>query len=281
MALDATNSPELIQETVHTMLVAPLQETSQFLAAGPRIIPTAGPVRLPKLVGKVTPEWYGPNEQIADEDVDFDEVTLMPSTMKSLKVLTKFSNELARQSTVGLEAALREKLVRDVADAVDARLFSAVGDGITTPRGLFAYEGVQKLAVGANLTLDNLMDAQGLALGANSNLQTSKWVLTSAEFINLRKLKDNDGRYMLQPDPTQAGTYTLFGIPVIIKNGISGSALVDFGQIAVATDVAPAVTILDQTFGDFDQQAIRVVYRVDAAPLNPEAIITMTPAAAK
>ncbi|MDF9279419.1 phage major capsid protein [Arthrobacter sp. EH-1B-1] len=276
MALDAANSPELIQETVHTMLIQPLQETSQFLAAGPRIIPTAGPVRLPKITSGAVPEWYGPNELIADDDVLFDEVTLMPSTMKSLKTMTKFSNELARQSVVALESALRERLVSDVAKAVDAHLFGATGDGITTPRGLFAYEGVQNLAVTADLTLDNLMDAQGLALGANSNLGTSKWVLTSAEFISLRKLKDTDGRYLLQPDPTQAGTYVLFGIPVIIKNGIAGSALVDFGQIAVATDVAPAVTVLDQTFGDFDQQAIRVVYRVDAAPLNPEAIVTLT-----
>lgn len=276
MALDATNSPELIQETVQTMLVAPLQATSQFLAAGPRIIPTAGPVRLPKIATGVTPEWYGPNELIDDDDVTFDEVTLMPSTMKSLKTMTKFSNELARQSAVGLESALQERLVSDVAAAVDARLFSAEGDGITTPRGLFAYEGVQNLTVGDTLTLDNLMDAQGLAMGANASLESSKWVLTATEFINLRKLKDGDGRYMLQPDPTQAGTYTLFGIPVIIKNGISGSALVDFAQIAVATDVAPAVTVLDQTFGDYDQQAIRVVYRVDAAPLNPEAIVTLT-----
>lgn len=29
-------------------------------------------------------------------------------------------------------------------------------------------------------------------------------------------------------------------------------ALVDFTQIAVARDVAPSVTILDQTFGDYD-----------------------------
>ena len=34
--------------------------------------------------------------------------------------------------------------------------------------------------------------------------------------------------------------------------------------------------ILDQTFGDYDQQAIRVTARYDAAPLNPEAIVTLT-----
>ena len=52
--------------------------------------------------------------------------------------------------------------------------------------------------------------------------------------------------------------------------------LADFSQIAVARDVAPSVKILDQTFGDYDQQAIRVVARYDAAPLNPEAVVKMT-----
>ena len=49
--------------------------------------------------------------------------------------------------------------------------------------------------------------------------------------------------------------------------------LADFSQIAVARDVAPSVKVLDQTFGDYDQQAIRVVARYDAAPLNPEAVV--------
>ncbi len=50
----------------------------------------------------------------------------------------------------------------------------------------------------------------------------------------------------------------------------------DFSQIAVARDLAPSVKILDQTFGDFDQQAIRVVARYDAAPMNAQAIVTLT-----
>ena len=51
--------------------------------------------------------------------------------------------------------------------------------------------------------------------------------------------------------------------------------LADFLQIAVARDLAPSVKILDQTYGDFDLQAIRVVARYDAAPLNPSAVIVL------
>lgn len=286
MALASTDTPELVQETVSNILVKPLEATSKFLAAGPRIIDTAGPVRIPKLgSGKVATPFLGQNELIPDSDVDFDEIGLMPSTMKAIKTLTKFSNELARQSVISLDSALREKLVSDVANAMDDQLFSASGDGITTPKGLFAYTGTQSVAVGGDLTLDHLLDAQALSMGADANLDASKWVFTSNDFMALRKLKDGQGRYQLQPDPTQPGRFLLFGLPVIVTNRIPNTtgatptgrgALVDFSQITVARDVAPAVTVLSETFGDYDQQAIRVVYRVDAAPVNPEAIVTFS-----
>ena len=112
-----------------------------------------------------------------------------------------------------------------------------------------------------------------------------KWVMTPREFVTLRKLKDGDGRYMLTPDPTQDGVFRLFGAPVVVSGRVpdtGGSsstgraALVDFSQIAVARDVAPSVKILTERYADFDQQAIRVVARYDAAPLNPAAIVTLT-----
>lgn len=54
------------------------------------------------------------------------------------------------------------------------------------------------------------------------------------------------------------------------------AAILAPGQIAVARDSSPSVKILDQTFGDYDQQAIRVTARYDSAPLNAEAIVTLT-----
>ena len=283
MALDSTtNATELTAEQVQTVLVAPLAAKSVFLSAGVRIVDTAGPLRMPKGASPTTPEWYGQNEQIADEDPSFDELSLLPSTMKSVKVLTRFSNELARQSVIALDAALRARLVTDVADVIDAQLLSAGGDGITLPRGLFVYAG-QTLDVDGALTLDSLIDAEGLALAANVNAESLAWVMTSREFIGLRKLKDGNDRYQLQPDPTRAGGFTLFGHRVIVTNRVPDEAggtgrmgLVDFSQIVVARDVAPSVKVLDQTFGDFDQQAIRVVARYDAAPVNDEAVIALT-----
>jgi HK97 family phage major capsid protein len=288
MAVSTANASELTAEQVQSILVKPLEAASVFLAAGPRIIDTAGPVRLPKLGAATAPAWFAENAQITPEiDPTFDEIELMPSTMKSVKTLTRFSNELARQSVIALDVALKERLVKDVADTLDRQFMGLTGDGVTMPKGLFAYAGQSIPAVGV-LTLDKLLDAEALALGANVNPDALKWVMTSREFIALRKIKTaatGSNQYVLQPDPTKAGSYSLFGKPIVVTNHLTDTAgtpktgnmaLVDFSQIVVARDLAPSVKILDQTFGDFDQQAIRVVARYDVAALNDDAVIKLT-----
>lgn len=285
MAVSTTTAAELTREQVANLLVKPLEEVSKFLAAGPRIFDTNETLRIPKLGGPTVVNWVGENEQIPEGNPDFDEVTLLPSTMKSVKTLTRYSNELARQSVVNLDAALRDRLVTDVAAKLDGQFFGAGGDGIVTPQGMFAWPGTQTLAVGGELTLDHLLDAEGLALAANVDPAGLRWVLTSRDLVKLRKVKATDGTYIVQPDVTTGRGYTLFGHPVIVSNRVpdtTGStptgraALVDFAQIAVARDLAPKVKILDQTFGDYDQMAIRVVARYDAKPLNAEAVVKLT-----
>lgn len=285
MAVSTVSATELTQQQVAKILVKPLEEAAKFLAAGPRVFDTASELRIPKLGAPTTVTWVGENEQIPESNPDFDEVVLLPSTMKSLKTLTRYSNELARQSVVALDQALKDRLVTDVAAKLDAQLFSASGDGITTPQGLFAWAGTQTLAVNGILELDDLHDAEALALGENVDPTRMRWVMTSRELIDLRKIKATDGNYIVQPDVTAAGGYTLLGHPVIVTNRVPDTtggtptgraALVDFSQVAVARDMSPTVKILDQTFGDFDQMAIRVVCRYDAKPLNAEAVVKLT-----
>lgn len=285
MANSITTASELTAEQVQRILVQPLEAASTFLASGPRIFDSASPVRIPKMGAATAPAWHGENEQISEKDPTFDEVTLLPSTMKSVKVLTRYSNELSRQSVVSLDAAMKARLVSDVAATIDAQFYSASGDGVTMPRGLFSHSGIQTLAVGGALTLDHLLEAWGMALSANVNMAGLRWVLTPGDFVALRKVKDTTEQYLLQPDPTQDGVFRLWGSPVTVTSRVPDTtgatptgraALVDFSQIAVARDLAPSVKVLDQTFGDFDQQAIRVVARYDAAPLNPKAVVALT-----
>lgn len=286
MAVSTTTAPELTREQVAAILVRPLEAKSVFLAAGPRIFDTHGVLRIPKMGAPIAdPGWTGENELIPERDAEFDEVKLLPDTMKSVKVITRYSNELARQSVVALDAALRDRLVTDVAAKVDGQLLSAGGDGVNTPRGLFAYPGIQTLAVGGALTLDHLLEAWGMALSANVDMSRLRWVLTPGDFVALRGIKDTSGKYILNADPTADAVFRLFGAPVTVTARVPDTtgatptgraALVDFSQIAVARDLAPSVKVLTERYADYDQQALRVVTRYDAAPLNPQAVIALT-----
>lgn len=286
MALSTSTASELTQEQVQKVLIKPLEDQAIFLNSGARVFDSNGsPVRIPKLGGATTPTFVGENEKIPEVDVDFDEVQLLPSTMKSIKVITRFSNELARQSVVSLDASMRDRLVKDVSDTLDYKLLSDGGDGVTEPRGLFAYDGIQHLDVNGKLTLDHLLTAWGMALAADVNMSSLKWVITPEDFVALRGIKDSTGQYIVNADPTADAVFRLFGAPVTVskrvpnktgKDSATGrAALVDFSQIAVARDMTPTVTALTERYADYDQVGLRVITRYDAAPLNPEAIVAI------
>ena len=108
-------NPEFLADQVSQLLVQPLEAASVVLSSGPRIFDTAGVLRIPKLVSGATVTFVGEGGQIPDDaDVDFDEVALMPTERKSIKTILRFTNELVRQSVIGIDAVLRARLVKDV-----------------------------------------------------------------------------------------------------------------------------------------------------------------------
>lgn len=283
MAITTSNSSELTQEIVQRILVQPLEAASVFLAAGPRIFESDGsPVRIPRLNAPGTATFIAEGSAIAEADHDFGEIELLASSMKSVKVLTRVSNELRRQSVIALDTALRDRLVTDVATALDKAFVN--GTATNEPKGILHYDGVTVAgsAIGT-ATPDHLYTAMQAALDANVNVANTRWMMTPRDFVALHKLKDNEGRYLISPNPSNGATSTLLGLPVTVTSRIPGGTtggtatvvLADFSQIAVARDQAPQVTILDQTYGDYDQTAIRVTARYDAAPMNAAAVVLL------
>lgn len=282
MALNTPDAPELTREQVASILTKPLEQASVFLAAGPRIFDTSGPLRVPGLPGAGDPadlEWVGESELIPEWDTDFSEMQLLPSTMKSVKVLTRYSNELARQSIVSLEQTLRDRLVADVAAKLDTQFLSDQGDGVTTPRGLFAYEGVTDTAVDGPITPDTILEAQGVAMARYLNPGSMTLFMRPEDYVALRGIKDADGRYLVAPDVSGTGLIVpVLGARAVLSARIpqGRAALVDMSRVAVARDLAPTVKVLTERYADYDQQAIRVVARYDAKPLDPSAVLTLS-----
>ncbi|MCW2625329.1 phage major capsid protein [Mycobacterium sp.] len=280
--------PTLTAAEVAKLLVQPLEQESSFLAAGPQIIDTAGPLRVPRIASGASAAFVAAGSQIPDSAPTFDEVQLLPSTLKGIKSLTKLSAELIREAThtVGaLDQVVSTRLVTDVSNVLDAALYDGTGASDTI-KGILRQTGITTGVLDLS-DPDSLID--GLASAQGNHVAATHWVMTPQAFSALRKLKvgTDDARYLLDPNLHEGTQFTLFGLPVIITDYIANTgtapgkarvALVDFSKVVVARDQNPTVAVLDQTFGDYDTVGIRVTARFDVGLLTPKAVTLLTEA---
>lgn len=279
-----TGGSTLVAEDVKALLIEPLLAESVMLAAGPRTFVGEGaPVLIPKIVAlTLNDPWRSENTLIGETDPTYGEVELLPSSLKSLKVIHRISNELARNAVGDISSVLSAALVARVAGAIDGAML--VGDGATdTILGIANKTGVQVMAAVATPTVDELHDALGLAMAASA--KPSAWFMNPRDLVTLRKVKSTSGEYIVHPDPTEAGVFRLLGLPVhvttrIPKTGGVGAnestiILADMNQVAVGRDQDVSVTLLSERYADYDQVGIRVTARFDVALLNAEGIVVL------
>lgn len=277
MATQTTGTlPTLQQDQIASLLVQPLEAESVFLAAGPKIIDTNGPIRVPRIATGLSVGFVGEGAQIPEASVGMDEVSMLPSTLKSLKVLSRVTAEVLRSSAVALDSILKTRLVTDTAAALDSALFTSTGSS-NTIKGLLNQSGVATGVLDATEP-DSFLDGIGIARA--NEVRPNRWFLSPADYLAVRKIKDADGRYILEQDITAEGAERLFGIPVTVTSRIpTGKAvLADMSLVAVARDMAPTVVIDSSRYFDTDEVALRVVARFDLALLQPKAVTVLTAA---
>lgn len=274
MSLGTGDIAELLNAQVASLLVQPLEAQSVVLSSGVRLFDSAGVLRIPKLTGSSAVGYVAENAEIpSTHSTSFDEVVLMPTDRKSIKVIERFSRESVRQSVVGLDAVLKARLVKVVGDQLDRELLAGTGasDGIT---GIINQSDVTTGDFDPS-DPDSLLDAIG-ALNAKE-VTPNRWFVNGADFVTLRKVKDKQDRYILESDITKDATYRLFGIPVTVTNKLTeGTAiLADTSNIAVVRDTAPSITVLSERYAEYDQLGLRVTTRYDLGLLHPEAVAVL------
>ena len=268
--------PTLQQTEIQSLLVQPLESESVFLTSGPKIVDTNGPIRIPRIASGLTVGFVGEGAQIPESSVGLDEVSMLPSTLKSLKVISRVTSEVLRSSAQSLDAILKQRLATDTAKALDVALFTGNGNA-NTIKGLLNQTGVATGVLDATKT-DSLLDGIGIARA--NEVKPNRWFLSPADYLSIRKIKDTSGKYILQPDLTATGQEVLFGVPVTVTAQIpTGKAvLADMNLVAVARDMAPSITVDSSRYFDTDEVALRVVTRYDLALLQPKAVTILTAA---
>ena len=274
MVNSTVSAPQLIEDQVKGILVEPLEAASVVLQAGPTVFNSSEPLRIKTLEDGFEPGVVGENELIPDGgEAAFGEITLMPTERKSIKSIIRTSNELIRQSTVGVSQTLQARLVKDVANKLDNELLTGTGanDGIT---GLLNQPGLETAPISLTDT-DPYLDA--LAAMAAKEVTPNRFILNGTDFFELRKIKDADGRYIVNGGPAEGAPYKLFEIPVTITNKLARGKgiLANMNDVAVVRDIDPQVTILTERYAEYDQVGIRVTCRYDLGLLRTDSVLLL------
>ena len=274
MVNSTVSAPQLIEDQVKGILVEPLEAASVVLQAGPTVFNSSEPLRIKTLEDGFEPGIVGENELIPDGgEAAFGEIKLMPTERKSIKSIIRTSNELIRQSTVGVSQTLQARLVKDVANKLDNELLTGTGatDGIT---GLLNQPGLETAPISLTDT-DPYLDA--LAAMAAKEVTPNRFILNGTDFFELRKIKDADGRYIVNGGPAEGAPYKLFEIPVTITNKLARGKgiLANMNDIAVVRDIDPQVTILTERYAEYDQVGIRVTTRYDLGLLRTDSVLLL------
>jgi HK97 family phage major capsid protein/HK97 family phage prohead protease len=132
-----------------------------------------GNVDIPKQTTKTSATWIGEDSSAVQSDVDFGLISLRPKTLAARSEITR---RLLNQSSIGVEALVRDDLAKSLALALDYAGF--YGDGSSNaPIGINATSGIGfKGFAAANPTFAELVDMETAVALENADVQNMAYV---------------------------------------------------------------------------------------------------------
>lgn len=211
-------------------------------------------------------------EELADiADVDANMFEDVPFDVQTRAGKIALSNEIVDDAAVDIVAEVKNQLQKLV-DNTDNQNIMKVLTGDT-----FKKETAT--------TTDDLKKIFNVELDPALN---KMWLVNQSGFNYLDTLKDNEGRYLLQPNPTAASGFSLFGAPVVMISDAVMPNNSDGSFPLIAGDLAEAVAVFRRNqvtaqWDKFDQfaQGLSVIVRNDYKPISSDAAINISLSAGK
>ena len=210
--------------------------------------------------GDVGTGWATETSNVTEtETPSIDRITIQ---LHELSALPKASQRLLDDSAFDIEGWLAGRIADRFARAEAAAFIS--GDGIDKPKGFLTHTDVDDaiwdwgtlgyVASGedGNVTADAIIDVV-YALGAEYRANAT-FVMNSKTTGLVRKLKDNDGRFLWSDGLAAGQPATLMGYPVLIAEDMpdatTGANAIAFGDFAAGYTVAerPDLRVLRDPF---------------------------------
>lgn len=182
-----------------------------------------GKLQFPVAKNAITTGYQTEFTDIASSAVGFDNVELDGYLIGAL---SKVSVSLINNAQFDIVGYVVNKIAQSISEFLEKELIV----GSTKIKGITdtSYEdkGVKKVetATKGELTADDLIDTQA---ALKMNVQDGcQWLMNQAMLTKVRKLKDNNGQYILNPDLRTGFGYELLGKPVMISDEMPADTVV-------------------------------------------------------
>lgn len=175
---------------------------------------------------------------------------------------------------------LSNELQRMIIDTENAQILNGDGTGENL-LGLLNQSGTLTRAVGSSESpLDALEEAFTDLRTGPAFCPASSVVLHPADWSKLRRTKDTQGRYLVNPDPTADAANSLWGVPVLQTTTMpAGTALVMNAAQGAEARVRQGITLqadFGQTGFEHNQTTFRCEERLMVFSPRPAALLKVT-----
>lgn len=206
-------------------------------------------------------------EELADiADVDANMFEDVKFDVKTRAGKIALSNEIVDDSAVDIVSEVKNQLQKLVDNTDNKNIMSVLTGDTFKKKTASTTDDLKKIF---NVDLDPALN--------------KTWFVNQSGFNYLDTLKDNEGRYLLQPNPTAASGFALFGAPVVMisdtvmPNNSDGTFPMILGDIEEAVVVFRRNQVTAQ-WDKFDQfaQGLSVIVRNDYKPISADAAINIS-----
>ncbi len=173
--------------------------------------------------------------------------------------LSKVSKSLVNNSQFDITSFVVTAMAEAISKWIEKELLHGTADKVD---GLSTVKQTVTAAASAAITADELIDLQETVPDVYQG--SCLWIMNKKTRTAIRKLKDNDGNYILNKDATSRWGYTLFGKDVYTSDSMSemvaGKTAIYYGDmsgLAVKLSEDVSIEVLREKFAT--QHAIGVV----------------------
>lgn len=203
----------LVPEEVNTTVLPKIYGRSVLGNLPITRVPTrTGHGRLTRQTTGATVVWTPEAQEGTESDIKFDTLAY---DLKKVVCFVPVTKEMLEDSPEAVDALVRADIQKAMSKELDRVAF--YGAGGNEPEGL-ASKAITTISAGGPLSYDKLVDLESAVREAEFSVEA--YAQSEKRRTAMRKIKDNDGRPILDTDPTKSGASTLFGAPMFASTGI-------------------------------------------------------------